>query len=71
MGNAFSGPTSFRWLGFTDKATAVLQTTPFFFFTILITLGAVGTIIAMAGIIHYFTNKPYYKPKPKKGEVKR
>ncbi|CAG8951929.1 hypothetical protein HYFRA_00005734 [Hymenoscyphus fraxineus] len=70
MGNAFSGPDAFKFLGFTKEATAVLQANPSY----LLILGAVlfgcKAIIGIAYYIHYVTNKPYYKPKPKKEDKK-
>ncbi|KAG9248110.1 hypothetical protein BJ878DRAFT_413495 [Calycina marina] len=69
MGQAFSGPDAFEFLGFTPKATAVLQANPIYLFILLVViLGCVG-IGLICYTTHLITNKPYYKPKPKK-EVK-
>ncbi|CCD54088.1 hypothetical protein H4I96_06878 [Botrytis cinerea] len=70
MGQAFSGPNAFKWLGFTPKATAVLQTTPFLFVQLILVLIGLFTLVAIAFWIHYETNKPYAKPKVKKDAKK-
>ncbi|PQE13052.1 hypothetical protein CJF32_00008944 [Rutstroemia sp. NJR-2017a WRK4] len=70
MGQAFSGPNAFKWLGFTPKATAVLQANPFLFLELILVLLGLFTLGGIAWAIHYETNKPYRKPKVKKGEEK-
>jgi len=70
MGNAFSGPDAFKFLGFTPTATAVLQADPFLLVILLLVLSALGGMIGLAFFIHHVTNKPYKKPKPKGGEKK-
>ncbi|KAG9228222.1 hypothetical protein BJ875DRAFT_412997 [Amylocarpus encephaloides] len=67
MGQGFSGPSAFKWLGFTDKATAVLQANPLYLVILLIVLVSMGGIIGLAYYIHFKTNKPYRKPKEVKG----
>jgi hypothetical protein len=66
MGQAFSGPNAFKFFGFTPKATAVLQASPIFLVILLVVLVVMGLMIGLAFWIHHETNKPYYKPKPKK-----
>ena len=68
MGQAFSGPKAFEFLGFTKEATDVLKASPMLFGVLLIVLLSLGLMVALAGWIHYETNKPYAKPKVKKGE---
>lgn len=64
---AFSGPHAFEFFGFTPKATVVLQANPLFLAVLVVILVVMGLIIGLAVFIHFRTNKPYYKPKPKKG----
>lgn len=70
MGQAFSGPNAFKFLGFTPEATAVLQANPMFLVILLVVLLGMGAIGLIAFLIHYETNKVYYKPKPKKDDKK-
>ncbi|EKD16834.1 hypothetical protein MBM_05303 [Drepanopeziza brunnea f. sp. 'multigermtubi' MB_m1] len=64
MGQAFSGPNAFRFLGFTPKATAVLQATPMLFLILVLVLAAMTGLGLLAFYIHIVTNRPYRKPKP-------
>lgn len=66
MGQAFSGPNAFKWLGFTPKATAVLQANPFYLLFLLIVLVSCIGLGLVAYWIHVVTNRPYAKPKPVK-----
>ncbi|KAL3423661.1 hypothetical protein PVAG01_05408 [Phlyctema vagabunda] len=66
MGQAFSGPDAFKFIGFTPKATAVLQKNPELLLVIVACLVGCGLIGGLAYYIHYETNKPYAKPKVKK-----
>ncbi|KAJ5054855.1 uncharacterized protein L3040_001117 [Drepanopeziza brunnea f. sp. 'multigermtubi'] len=66
MGQAFSGPNAFRFLGFTPKATAVLQATPMLFLILVLVLAAMTGLGLLAFYIHIVTNRPYRKPKPVK-----
>jgi len=66
MGQAFSGPNAFKFLGFTPKATAVLQTDSFFFVTLVLVLLGLHLMGGLAFYVHWVTNKPYKKPKVKK-----
>lgn len=70
MGLAFSGPDAFKFLGFTPKATAVLQATPMLLVILLLVLTSVTGLGLLAFYIHVVTNKPYAKPKPVKGAKK-
>ncbi|CAD6456082.1 7d8fc7cb-3d92-40d9-aa60-58f970f47c47-CDS [Sclerotinia trifoliorum] len=70
MGQAFSGPNAFKWLGFTPKATAVLQADPFLFVQLILVLVGLSVLVGIAWWIHYETNKPYAKPKVKKDAKK-
>jgi hypothetical protein len=70
MGQAFSGPNAFKFFGFTPKATAVLQATPFLLVILVLVLVGMGLLIGIAFLIHFQTNKPYAKPKEKK-QVKK
>ncbi|ESZ97650.1 hypothetical protein SBOR_1966 [Sclerotinia borealis F-4128] len=70
MGQAFSGPNSFKWLNLTPKATAVLQATPFLFVELILVLVGLFTLVGIAWWIHYETNKAYAKPKVKKDAKK-
>jgi hypothetical protein len=71
MGQAFSGPNAFKWLGFTPKATAVLQNDPFLLLALLLVLVGCISIGLLAMTIHLITNKPYKKPKPVKDAPKK
>jgi uncharacterized membrane protein len=74
MGQAFSGPNAFKFFGFTPKATAVLAASPILFLTLVLALLSMGILVGVAYLIHWQTNKVYYKPKPKKevkGDVKK
>ena len=62
----FTGPDAFKFIGFTDKATAVLQANPFFLVALVLVLLGCGALIAITSVIHVITNKPYKKPKPAK-----
>ncbi|KAI9055118.1 hypothetical protein LZ554_000083 [Drepanopeziza brunnea f. sp. 'monogermtubi'] len=66
MGQAFSGPNAFRFLGFTPKATAVLQATPMLLVILVLVLTAMTGLGLLAFYIHIVTNRPYRKPKPVK-----
>lgn len=70
MGQAFSGPDAFKFLGFTPEATAVLQADPFQLVALLLVLVSIVLLVVIVFLIHWQTNKVYYKPKPKK-EVKK
>jgi hypothetical protein len=70
MGQAFSGPKAFEFLGFTKEATAVLKANPMYLGILLIVLVSMGALVAIAWYIHYETNKPYAKPKVKKDDKK-
>lgn len=70
MGQAFSGPNAFKFFGFTPKATAVLQATPFLLVILVLVLVSMGLLIGLAYLIHFQTNKVYAKPKEKK-QVKK
>jgi hypothetical protein len=71
MGQAFSGPKAFEFLGFTKEATAVLKADPMLLGILLIVLVAMGLIVGVAWWIHYETNKVYAKPKVKKEDKKK
>lgn len=66
MGQAFSGPNAFKWLGLTPKARAVLVANPFYFVILVLVLVSCISLGLIAWYIHFVTNKVYYKPKPKK-----
>jgi uncharacterized membrane protein len=70
MGQAFSGPTAFKFFGFTPKATAVLQASPILLVTLVLVLVSMGILVGVAFLIHWQTNKVNAKPKAKK-EVKK
>ena len=70
MGQAFSGPNAFKFFGFTPKATAVLQATPFLLVILVLVLISMFLLVGIAFLIHFQTNKVYAKPKPKK-EIKK
>jgi len=59
----FTGPDAFKFIGFTPKATAVLQANPFFL--VILVLCLLGCIALGLGCfaIHLVTNRPYKKPK--------
>jgi hypothetical protein len=63
MGQAFSGPNAFKFIGFTPAATAVLQRDPFLLAAVVIVLFACISLGLLAWYIHFVTNKPYRKPK--------
>lgn len=63
MGQAFSGPKAFDWIGFTPKATAVLKANPFYLVALLLVLVSCISLGLIAYWIHFVTNKPYRKPK--------
>jgi hypothetical protein len=63
MGQAFSGPNAFKFFGFTQAATQVLQRSP-------LLLVACTSLGLLAWYIHYVTNIPYRKPKEVKGAKK-
>lgn len=63
MGQAFSGPNAFKFLGFTPAATAVLQKTPLLLVVLLVVLVVLGLMGLLAWYIHFATNGPYKKPK--------
>jgi hypothetical protein len=66
MGNAFSGPDAFKFLGLTPKALAVVQADPFLLVILVLVLLGLHAIGGLAFYIHWVTNKPYRKPKPVK-----
>jgi hypothetical protein len=70
MGQAFSGPNAFKFFGFTPKATAVLQATPFLLVVLVLVLVSMFLLVGIAFLIHFQTNKVYAKPKEKK-EIKK
>jgi hypothetical protein len=57
MGQGFSGPNAFKWLGFTPKATAVLQADPFLFTALILVLLGCTSLVLLAVYIHFVTNK--------------
>jgi len=67
MGNAFSGPDAFKFFGFTPKATAVLQASPYLLIILVVVLVICIGLGLLAYWIHLATNGPYKKPKPVKG----
>jgi hypothetical protein len=68
MGQAFSGPNAFKWLGFTPEATAVLQADPFLLVTLVLVIVGMIMLAVIAWLIHWQTNKVYAKPKEKKAK---
>jgi len=66
MGQAFSGPNAFKFIGFTPKATAVLAASPILLLGVVLVLVSIGILIGVAFLIHFQTNKVYAKPKEKK-----
>lgn len=71
MGQGFSGPDAFKWIGFTPKATAVLQADPFLLVALVLVLVGCIALGLIAWYIHFVTNKPYRKPKPVKDAPKK
>ncbi|KAH8664967.1 hypothetical protein BGZ60DRAFT_378849 [Tricladium varicosporioides] len=71
MGQAFSGPNAFKFFGFTPKATAVLQASPYLLIILVVVLVANIAIGLLAWYIHVVTNKPYAKPKAVKEKGKK
>lgn len=59
----FTGPDAFVWIGFTPKATAVLQANPFFLVVLVLTLLGCTSLGMVCFVTHLITNKPYKKPK--------
>jgi len=71
MGQAFSGPKAFEFLGFTKEATDVLKATPFLLAALVLVLISMIALGLLAFYIHVVTNKVYAKPKaPKDGGKK-
>jgi hypothetical protein len=68
MGQAFSGPDAFKGLGFTPKATAVLQADPFLLIILILVLVSCIGLGLLAWYIHFVTSKVYKKPKPVKNK---
>ncbi|CAL3972086.1 unnamed protein product [Diplocarpon coronariae] len=66
MAITFSGPDAFKFLGFTKKATDVLQRSPMLFVNLSLVLMAMSSLGMLAFYIHIVTNRPYKKPKPAK-----
>jgi len=66
MGQAFSGPNAFKFFGFTDAATKVLQADPALLVTLVLVILGMISLSLIAWYIHFVTNKVYYKPKPAK-----
>jgi hypothetical protein len=66
MGQAFSGPHAFEWIGFTKEATDVLKATPFLLAALVLVLLSMISLGLLAFYIHFVTNKVYAKPKPAK-----
>jgi hypothetical protein len=62
MGQAFSGPNAFKFLGFTPKATAVLAADPFLLLALVLVLLGCISIGLLAWYIHYVTNKVWRLP---------
>jgi hypothetical protein len=71
MGQAFSGPNAFKFIGFTPKATAVLQANPFLLVALVLVIVGCTALGLIAFYIHWVTNKPYRKPKPVKDAAKK
>jgi len=74
MGQAFSGPNAFGFFGFTPAATEVLRATPFLLVILVLVLAGMISLVGIAVLIHFQTNKVYAKPKAKKepkNEVKK
>lgn len=63
MGQAFSGPHAFEFLGFTKEATDVLKASPFLLAALVIVLLSMVSLGLLAWYIHFVTNKVYKKPK--------
>jgi hypothetical protein len=70
MGQAFSGPNAFKFFGFTQAATQVLQRSPLLLVVLVVVLIACTSLGLLAWYIHYVTNIPYRKPKEVKGAKK-
>jgi hypothetical protein len=70
MGQAFSGPNAFKFFGFTQAATQVLQRSPLLLVVLVVVLFACTSLGLLAWYIHYVTNRPYRKPKDVKGAKK-
>jgi len=64
MAITFTGPEAFKFLGFTPKATDVLQKNPTYLVILLVVLLSMIGIGLLAYTIHLITNKD--KPKPQK-----
>ncbi|KAL2074086.1 hypothetical protein VTL71DRAFT_7864 [Oculimacula yallundae] len=71
MGQAFSGPDAFKFIGFTPEATAVLQRQPMLLVLLVLVLFSMIGLGLLAYYIHVVTNRPYAKPKPAKGAAKK
>jgi hypothetical protein len=70
MGQAFSGPNAFKFFGFTQPATIILQKNPLFLVVLVAVLVVCISLGLLAWYIHYVTNIPYRKPKEVKGAKK-
>jgi len=62
---------SFAWLGLTPKATAVLDSTPSLFVTLILVIFGLIALGTITWYIHFETNKVYKKPKSMKEAGKK